>query len=290
MRAVIRFALLVCSAVNFTPPATALEFVGNRIQGSITGAAGDVGFDVVAPRYGWSVQLRTTTTNRVRAALGVEPGALVLYTDLGGSAWLGFPGGEANALAVAGYRETLTINRPGLAGMSGNLIAGVRIYSVQTGSAAGGASVRGQSEATLRLGEDREVVSYASDVYPVGDDYRYNQLYSGVPVTLTTPIVFGQPLVMEISGWSSAAGAPRGSSGQFSEISYLDVYWDGMSAIELPDGSLVWDYTVTSESGFDYRYPYYPEALPVPESGSFACGVLALAALAVGAAKRRRHA
>lgn len=119
-------------------------------------------------------------------------------------------------------------------------------------------------------------VSYTPGV--LGGMYSFDMLFS--PGT-----TFG--MYAQMNTLAQVFGEGRADGAQADSNFASTGYWGGMSDMRLADGTVVNDFTVTSDSGFDWAHPY-AITTHVPEPGSCAL-VLAGLALLRRSARRRIH-
>ncbi|MCP9472992.1 MAG: VPLPA-CTERM sorting domain-containing protein [Nitrospira sp.] len=212
----------------------------------------------------------------------------------------------AQATVIAGWQDTFTINSESLNGTRGHLVAGFRVdgsfdWTVDPWALTVANPVMDQyysSMLTLNSGVD-------SASTRGGQDHRIS--YPGVEQwgpapgagperapglwTIELDFIFGSPLLLQIEGSAHTAAVafacPGGSpcslhtfTNSTADFSHT-AYWAGLLGVTDAQGNSVSNYTVHSESGFNYRLA----AVPIPAAGVLLfTGLTAL----VGLAARRR--
>lgn len=188
----------------------------------------------------------------------------------------------------AGWYDTFTIDGGALNGTVGRLVAGFLVDGTMTSGYDGsvnrlaGASLDQQYRASLRLtnagtgqdvferGGQRHLVDFQGDRWlPTDFPVRAPGLW-----TIAIDFEFGTPIQVEMWGdivSSANAFACKSSISGCSEVSNLfslvdfghTIDWAGFSSLTDASGSVVNDYSVSSESGFDYRFG---AAVPEPST------------------------
>lgn len=244
--------------------------------------------------FGESADAVSVRNTAATASFNLQPGVL-----RGQSRVTGDPGpngsstGLAWATAFAGYAESITLDSPGLSGLTGQISADIWVSYQFSGSGARGGIGASTLEVFTQLGEDERRVQYSTPGHESFEDYEY--LISNSPgalVHLTTSFVFGQAFELELSIFSMSSGIeefdPLITGAHFDATSEFALLWAGVSSVTTVDGRSVSDYLIRSETGIDYRPSFLPPpSTPIPEPATYSiAGALALATLCLARRKR----
>lgn len=210
----------------------------------------------------------------------------------------------AQATVIAGWTDTFTINSESLNGTRGRLVAGLRVdghfeWTVDPLALTTVSPIMDQfygALLSLNSGVDSATVSGGQEHrISYGSGEQWGPAPGAGPErapglwTIELDFVFGSPLLLQIEGRAhTAAVAQACPTSPCSLHTFVNstadfghtMYWAGLLGLTDAHGNSVSDYTVHSESGFNYRLA----AVPVP-----AAGVLLLTGLTalVGFAARR---
>jgi hypothetical protein len=211
----------------------------------------------------------------------------------------------ASTSATARWQDSFTIDGGALNGTIGQLVAGFQVDGTLTSSydssVNSGASISQQYRSWLHLTNPAS----SQDVWERGGqrhdvDYQGDRwLATDMPLrapgqwTITIDFKFGTPIQVDMWGdIVSYAGAYACTTSivncsTTSNISSAadfghTIFWDGFIGLTDASGNPVSNYSLSSDSGFDYRY----SAMPVPEP-SVALMLLTGLGLVGGLARRR---
>jgi hypothetical protein len=239
----------------------------------------------------------------------VQPGLIQLYGGDAASAVHAWPSTSTYVTAIAQtttsarWDDSFIIDGGALNGTVGHLVAGFQVsgtlVSIYDGSVNSDARMDQQYRAWLHLsnsatgqdvfekGGQRHVADYLGDRWLATDmPYRAPGLW-----TIATDFEFGTPIQVDIWGHVASSvksyACPLGTCVPMSNIgSTVDLghtmFWDGFLGVTDSSGSPVNDYSLSSDSGFDYRH----SAVPVPEPSAPLMMLVGLG-LVGGLARRR---
>lgn len=191
---------------------------------------------------------------------------------------------STTAIADAGWLDRITIFAPGLNGQAGVLNFSLFVSgNLDADSPRGGAS--------MQIGVDSPFGVDDAEVWQAGAD---NHIIVGEgPVAESVPFsvnfTYGTPFLMSVRGLAAASTASRDPVPGSSALAdfYNTVNWNGIQSITA-GGAPVSGYSITSASGVDYTQSF--AAAAAPEPGTMALLGAALAALGIGAVRRRHRA
>ena len=148
---------------------------------------------------------------------------------------------------------------------------------------AGGISVfrLGAQLLTRQTGIDIDTVTWSGSAvaFPtagIAGSYAFD-----IPFTIGTPFVLFISLNSEAQAFGVSGVDDAGAFSNFGSTGY----WGGISGVQLADGTVVSDFSVRSDSGFDWIH-----AAAVPEPGTYALMLVGLAVMGHAARRRRRAA
>ena len=229
------------------------------------------------------------------ASASVTPGALHLGAETSIA-----PYGGANARAHGYFSESLTFIFPGAAPGSSGQLSGAFVIDGGLGATATGSSLAtnvGLASLSMQGSFGGvNVGTQGSNMFSTAAGQSGSPFSAIIPVTWNFTVgpngqVLGSFSVMgdvsteanatvyQESSSSLAIPGFASASGNFSN----SIYWGGVSELKI-NGQVITDYSVASESGFDYIHGY-PAAVPIPAAGwLFGSGLLGL----IGVARRKR--
>lgn len=243
----------------------------------------------------------------------VQAGLIQLYGASTATATYGPPAisyvaAIATTQSNARWGDTFTIDGGALNGTMGRLVVGFQVNGTLASSydgsvgRLGGASLDQQYRAWLQMANPGGGVSWQRVsggqrhfVDHMGDRWLATDMSERAPGlwTLAMDFKFGTPIQVDMWGDISSNASAfacttslAGCTGSSSLSSTVDfghtMYWGGISSLTDSFGNAVNNYSVSSASGFDYRY----SAVPVPEPSAV---MMLLAGFGlVGAIARRR--
>ncbi|MCC5830321.1 MAG: PEP-CTERM sorting domain-containing protein [Phycisphaeraceae bacterium] len=230
-------------------------------------------------------QFASTSTGSGDGVASAAVGLGFIPANTGAS--INFPGPEgggpfadevyrAQGSASGRYVDTVTISSPGLTGQLGTLTAIVNV--------SGALAMSGNTTASATWNFTKSIFGLGPTWSPAffeqingfrsrsrqsdGSILEFSENPSGGALIVEAAFVFGEPFqvrgqlnVVASAGQSSTTYGSAASSGLFGNT----VKWPGFDEVLGPDGLPVDDFSVTSDSGFDWSGPTL-----VPEPGSVA--------------------
>lgn len=207
---------------------------------------------------------------------------------------------NANAHMLVDFGDTLTFSALGLTGQKGTVFVKWRF------DGSGGTFVGGP----LPVLAQKSIMSWSLSVFTPYATFTQEKILNTDPahpdaqlavlnpITLAIPVVFGQPTFVHAEldvGASASAGVPAlspddpsylmtRSAGAYANLMHT-VAWDGIEKIVDAQGQALPDWSVTSETGTDYRYAI--SAVPEPTSAELTLAGLCALAAGVGVKRRR---
>ena len=184
------------------------------------------------------------------------------------------PQSQATGRAVATWVDGVTFDAPGLTGQSGTATVNFEIDGhvfASSSSADGRATYAFQVQLNPITIEHNKSAVYQVGFAPEGSDFM------NTPISTTFPITFGAKRTWNFS--ISAEGSVHGFTADATGLGDLGstALWQGISEVRDSSGNLVGNYTLTSESGTNWR-----QAVPEP-------GVMLMAGVAAMLAGLRRR-
>jgi hypothetical protein len=161
------------------------------------------------------------------------------------------------------FRDTITINHPSLNGTTGQITVA---YQFDANVTASGSRPMGSPYNGTNRGDASWRVTIANQsadgywaVYPDGETImEVTDGGVGTPFnqrrTFTASFVYGQPFGIAMSLNSEAYAFTDVISSQLSDAENTGT-WGGVAAVRTASGATVSDYTISSATGTDYRYP-----------------------------------
>ncbi|HEU5079155.1 MAG TPA: hypothetical protein VFT72_08070 [Opitutaceae bacterium] len=278
------------SGVVSTSPVFGVEFNFNVVQGQTR----DSSFLESNPGFGEVSGSTGTSQAHSSAYLNLQPGALIQAASLGASRSDGTVGSITTS-STAGYREHLIIDAAGLDGMTGVINADIAINERLSGSGGDGTGGGGTTFIDLQLGDDTRSFSYiGSSNHVPPDPFEFTQTNSTTKlIHLSTTFVFGDEFWLGLNSETEISGTDLfhdfDGPVHYNVSSNIALYWAGISSVMSPDGTVLDDFTITSETGHDYTVSSNPvDTRPVPEAGTASAIALGIIATAIAVRKLRR--
>jgi hypothetical protein len=196
--------------------------------------------------------------------------------------------GSGSGSATGRWFDQIVIDSPSLHGQLGEVTFSMVVHGSLGGSVIG--EYGGTWAAHYSVSFDAVSAStLAQDSASVSGSAYYDSEFSGDPVpgllTLTLPIIFGDPFTVNFMMTVGASGGGNGGSPSSGASAISDfgntAYWNGFDRVTDELGETVSDWTVTSDSGVDFSMAL------IPEPGVYAA-VFGVMALGLAAGRRRR--
>jgi hypothetical protein len=274
---------LIASFCAFSNPAAAA--VATLAQLNVSGGVGGTITD-----YG--ILNGNTSTASVSGYFG-NSAALAQYGVLKASTSARVESGSANGYASAGYSDYLTLNNPGLTGLSGSVTFAYYIAYNSSVAAVDGGFSNGDVSFMARAGayDYTWFLDYASTDgrgYTMMEfqdpNHAYTRTYHVDPpsfIYVTTNFIWGSPIYNELG---LILNASESGNTSFNFDAGHSGYWAGVTSVTT-NGTIIADYTLTSQSGTDYSHSFVPTA-KVPEPATLCMVGLGIALM--GARRKRR--
>jgi hypothetical protein len=217
---------------------------------------------------------------------GLFRGQSSVFLDYGG-----IDQDEVWSSVSAVWQDGVTINAIGSSGSTGTLTARVFVSGIGDASMPGGPSPSGVDLVTtsyaVQLLNNGNVWSGIQGGWTTSEDGPFSGDPLGQEYFLSTQFVFGDSwdlgLEVYLSSWINLFGSNQGTySGEINLSNTIG--WLGIDSITDEFGNPISNFTISSDSGFDWSSAH-PSAVPIPPSvWLFSAGLIGL----IGVARRKR--